>query len=286
MVKFQWTSSTLHSFSQIGFQQSRFIGLLFMLAIVTGSPVLLLSSLITIHIANLTASLLQVDKSRINSGLYGYNAALLGIALAIWLPISLIAIMMLIIGAVMTVIFMELWLKHFHFKPYSTPFIVSSWLVMAVLIAFDYPFNTFNLTLSEWSFREAVLNGIAQVAFQQNEMSGVIILIALVIGRWQSTGWILWAAVSSSLFAGILAADATLIQQGFFCFNAILAILVLSNNPSFKKQWWLLVLVPFACVLLSQVFLSVDIIAFTAPFVLLVYSLQIIVFLQQKRLSD
>ncbi|MBB1486129.1 urea transporter [Oceanospirillum sediminis] len=285
MVKFQWISSTLNSFAQIGFQQNRFIGLLFMLAIVAGAPILLLSSLITVQIANLTASLLQVDKTLLNSGIYGYNAALLGIALAIWLPLSPITIMVLIIGAVMTVIIMALWLKLFCFKPYSSPFIVSSWLVIAALSAIDYPFNAFSVTSSGWSLPEAVLNGIAQVAFQQNELSGVIILIALVISRWQCTGWILWAAVSSSLFADILVTDAALIQQGFFCFNAILAILVLLSNPSFKKRWWLLFLSPFACVLLSQAFLGMNIIAFTAPFVLLVYSLLIIDFLKEKQPS-
>lgn len=131
------------------------------------------------------------------------------------------------------------------------------------------------------AFAIHVLRGIGQVVFQNNPVSGAIILGALFFNSWIYGAICLLGAVVSTLTARLLDADKGLIADGLFGFNGALVGLALvaftSANlrtgavPSFPMFVYIL----FAAAMTSVVFSAIGallqpykVAALTAPFVL------------------
>lgn len=76
-------------------------------------------------------------------------------------------------------------------------------------------------------FIDWTLRGIGQVVFQNNPLSGLVILFAILVNSWIYALVCLLGVVSSTLTAIILKADKGLIRDGLFGFNGVLVALAL-----------------------------------------------------------
>lgn len=274
----------LYGFAQIGFQRNVVSGLLFILAIALNSWSMLLAAVSAVFIAYYTAKKLGAGQSDLENGLYGYNAALLAIALVsnlafTDLPILDWVLMLLLVplGAALTSVLMLAVLRGDRFPAYSCPFILSAWSMLLLACLMGGELQRAEIVSQELNLFSAVLNGIGQVAFQASPISGVLILLALACGSLAFAGWTLFAAFTSVISASVLGLDSGLINSGFFGFNAILATLVVVNRMQ-CRFWPLLsvvLVVSLATVVLSAGFLHLGLIVFTTPFVLVVYLLGI-----------
>ncbi len=263
----------LRGFSQIGFQSNAVSGLLFMLAIAVNSWLMLLAAISAVVIAYYTAQKLGAEPFDLGNGLYGYNAALLGIALVSNLPISLWLLLVLPLGAALTAVLMLVFLKTHRLPAYSCPFIFSAWAMLLLTLLLNGELRASHVVHEELNLLKAMLNGIGQVSFQSSPVSGVLVLLALAIGSLSAAGWALIASVSSVIFAFVIGVDTALINTGFFGFNAILAVLVVVDRME-CRFWPLLIsvlLIVGTTVLLSAGFMKLGLIVFTTPFVLCVY---------------
>ena len=255
----------LRGFSQIGFQSNAVSGLLFMLAIAVNSWLMLLAAISAVVIAYYTAQKLGAEPFDLGNGLYGYNAALLGIALVSNLPISLWLLLVLPLGAALTAVLMLVFLKTHRLPAYSCPFIFSAWAMLLLTLLLNGELRASHVVHEELNLLKAMLNGIGQVSFQSSPVSGVLVLLALAIGSLSAAGW--------ALIASVIGVDTALINTGFFGFNAILAVLVVVDRME-CRFWPLLIsvlLIVGTTVLLSAGFMKLGLIVFTTPFVLCVY---------------
>ena len=74
----------LKGIGQIMLQENSITGLIFLIGIFLNSPLMALGLLIGTIVGTLTAQVLKYDQGNINSGLYGFNAALVGIAMLVF----------------------------------------------------------------------------------------------------------------------------------------------------------------------------------------------------------
>ena len=71
-------------------------------------------------------------------------------------------------------------------------------------------------------FADAVLRGIGQVVFQNNALSGLLILLALCVNSFVYAAAALFGAAVSTYAAMLLRVDRRLVRDGLFGFNGAL----------------------------------------------------------------
>ena len=86
-----------------------------------------------------------------------------------------------------------------------------------------------------WGFADWILRGIGQVVFQNNSLSGAIILVGIFYNSWIYGMVCVFGTVISTVTALLLKADKGMIKDGLFGFNgALVAIaLVVFTSPTF-----------------------------------------------------
>lgn len=78
-------STLLKGIGQIMLQENSLTGLLFLIGIFYGSIIMGLAALLAAICGTVTAYLLKYDKTEITQGLYGFSAALVGVAAMLFL---------------------------------------------------------------------------------------------------------------------------------------------------------------------------------------------------------
>ncbi|MEX1325095.1 MAG: urea transporter, partial [Synechococcaceae cyanobacterium] len=138
----------LRSLGQVIFINNPVSGLLLLLALLWQSPVMGFLSALGIAAANATARVIGCDRSARLNGIYGFNGALVGSAVAAFAsfdaaPDLLVWSLSVAAGAALTTLVVESlgrWLlKHLGLPPLTLPFCLVTWLLLAVVMASDHP---------------------------------------------------------------------------------------------------------------------------------------------------
>ena len=80
-------------------------------------------------------------------------------------------------------------------------------------------------------FLDWMLRGIAQVVFQNNPISGAVILGAIFYNSWIYGMVCLFGTIISTLTAVLFKADKGMIKDGLFGFNGALIAIALVGRP-------------------------------------------------------
>lgn len=263
--------AVLSGYAQIAFNDNSFSGLLVILATYYGSPVQATISLWTTLIATITAMLIGVNRGLIRCGLYGFSAALTGLAIPLTIfpgcPINasmlLIAALAGVMNVLLTAALSEIFGK-WNVSALSLPYCFT----LLILIPGSLLFGNLSVTRSaptlfaltreagSWTFAEfmtASLNGLAQVLWVEKPLSGILYLAALALAsRIDVITSLVGALVGTATAIGLgLPKDAILI--GLYGYNAVLLMKVMTRG--FKLSGRSLVLaiclaaltVPVAC---------------------------------------
>lgn len=262
----------LHSFSQVMLQENVITGLLFLLGIGLNSPIMLLGSIMATVSALAVTKLCKYDLTATQSGLYSFNAALVGIAIFYFLPVSLTSLAFVIFGGSFSSLLMHFMITKLAKIPaLTTPFILTTWLM---LILIDYagvstiaqsPFDDANsITFADYVL--AVLRGIGQVMLQESWLSGAIFLCALAFTPAKAAIWALTGSAVGMLIAVALSSSQELVVVGIYGFNSCLVAIALVTR--YPKKYWLIILGILVSVFLTSTFEQVSLPALTAPFVI------------------
>ncbi len=111
-----------------------------------------------------------------------------------------------------------------------------------------------------------ILRGVGQVMFQNNALTGILFLLAILVNSRMAAIYALYGSLLGSLFALLLALPLTAINIGLFGYNAVLCGIALGS-----KKWCGFLFATFAIilsVLLNYGLDKVGIITLTAPFVI------------------
>lgn len=289
----------LRGAGQVFFMENAFTGVMFFAAIAyasyaTGIWATTIGAVIGLIVATLTAQLLDCDKPSINSGLFGFNGILVGVALPTFIAATPQLWFYIIIGSalstVITATFGATLTKSWGIPGSTGPFVLTGWL----MVAGAYSFGALNVTgdvpklVSDYVAGTATIpanielvqiffRNIAQVFLLGNEVSGALILIGIFVAS-RPAGI---AAALGSLIAMIIAigmrADPATVVQGLYGFSPVLTAIAV-GTVFLKTDGKVIVYAVLATITTVFIQGAYDVImapmglpSFTAPYVLTLY---------------
>ncbi|MEZ0225532.1 MAG: urea transporter [Alphaproteobacteria bacterium] len=256
----------LTGIGQVMLQENPVTGLFFFAGLLVASPLMCAGAVFGVVTAMLTAHSLKLPENNTSAGLYGFNAALVGIALPYFFMPSLPLIGLIVAGSVLSVLIMHWQLKKLPLPAYTSAFVVTTWGAYALAKALHLDPAT------HASFTSAipdggVLDGVGQVMFQDNVFTGLLFALGILYNSRSHGCCALGGSVVGVLVATALQCPPDLIADGIFSYNAVLCAVALSGKTSLKDLAY-----PGACaaasVMVLLLFQKAGIIALTAPFVL------------------
>src|SRR5690554_916254 len=122
----------LRGVGQVMFQDNALSGLLLLTGIFYNSWLLGLAVILGTMISTATAQVLKYSQDEIDTGIYGFNGALVGVAIWFFFGFSNITTVVLIVGAALSTILMHGMKK--ILPPFTAPFVLITWLLILVLL--------------------------------------------------------------------------------------------------------------------------------------------------------
>lgn len=255
----------LKGIGQIMLQENSLTGILFLLGIFCGGIMMGLGVLLATVIATLTARLLKYDKTAIVAGLYGFNAALVGVALMLFLKSSIISLLLVVFGAFLSTIIHHLFMKN-NLPLFTFPFVIVTWLILYAVNILLPELNVEPLGNEIISNQFAYLiRGFGQVIFQDKILSGILFFIAVFISMPIAALYGLAGGIITAVLATLLDIPTNDIANGLWSYNAVLCAITFAGK-GYKDSLWVLssVLLSF---LFSILLFKLKIIPLTFPFV-------------------
>jgi urea transporter len=234
--------ASLKGVSQVIFIENAFSGVLILIAITLTTYELGVIAFLSSVVGTLIGKFGGANEESVNSGLYGYNSVLTGIALTLFLTGSS-RWMIALLGAVIAAIFaamMVYFMKNSALPILTFPFIILTWFMVLV----SYRLKVFQLSnslvpqsLSHWkldiagevNWTEGIFNGIGQIFFLDNTLSGVLLFLAVFWAGWKLGLYAVVGNAVALLTAYGLGGEHSIIFLGLYGYNAILACMAVAT---------------------------------------------------------
>jgi urea transporter len=242
----------LRGIGQVVFQNNPISGAVILGAILYNSWIYGIVCLVGTIISTLTAVLFKADKGMIKDGLFGFNGALIAIALVAYtsrnfttgnIPNGHLWLYIVLCASFTTVILpaFDALLGPHKVPGLTMPFVLASWFFLGAL----FQFTTIDVSLKPTSpsdftgprpeytwmtWFHGVTMGIAEIFFQDNWVTGIIILIGIAINTRIGA---LMALMGSTLAVGVAVfygAHDEAIRDGLFGYNAALTAMALGGT--------------------------------------------------------
>jgi urea transporter len=269
---------------QVFFQENALTGVLFAIGIALSSPLMAAGGVVGAAVGTAVAWALKFDKAEVEGGIYGFNSTLVGIATFFFFQPGAVSVGLMLAGCVAAAFVTRLMRQHVPFPTYTSPFIVTTWVLYFVGKAFgaaptdasEGPLVP-NVTTS-WAV-EATAHGVGQVMFQDSLWTGLLFLAGIAVSDRKHAAWVLLGSVVGMLVAvyHVTGGDAIdperliprakfdAVALGLYGYNATLA-------PVALFLWRKSLIPPLLGMLLSvpitEYFPLTGLPALTAPFVL------------------
>ncbi|WP_407483096.1 urea transporter [Elizabethkingia meningoseptica] len=241
--KIPFVDNVLKGVGQIMLQENRYTGILFLVGIFLGSWQCGVAAILATAAATFTAMKLKYAQSEINAGLYGFSAALVGVALAfIFQATPLIWLLIVLGGALAAVI------QHFFIQKkipvFTFPFIVITWVLVFTLHHFTniQPSDLISAEIIPTDYDDflACTNGFGEVIFQGGVLSGIIFFVAVFISSPVAALYGLAASILGAGLSQLNGEPVKEIHMGLFGFNAVLSAIVFSGVKKTDGIWVLI----------------------------------------------
>jgi len=285
--------SVLRGVGQVMLQNNSYAGLLFLIGIFYNSVLFGFAVLVGTVASTVTAMLLGVKRSHVREGLFGFNGALVAVALLYFLQPDLLAWCYVIIASACTTVVMAALLKvldTWKVPALTAPFVFTTLCFVLACARFGRLHSTHLLptaglpkaatvegivTMSTVAY--GLFSGVAQVFFQANVITGVLFTIGLLISSRAACVAALCGSLMGLLAAWGLGAAEPAIRAGAFGFNSVLTAIAL-GSVFFVRDVASTVYTALAVVVTAVVFAAVSaalepigIPALTSPFVIVVW---------------
>lgn len=281
--------SILRGIGQIMFQNNSYTGILFLIGIFYNSTQSGLMTFFGASISTITAFILGSDSSLIKNGVFGFNGALTAIALATFLPFSLPTLVYITIASAMSTIIMSALIRLFSFI--KMPVLTAPFVFVTLCFLLGYVhFNPLQSThfiskanlqeqislenfLTITTFTEGLYTGVSQVFFQENTITGIIILIGLFINSQKCFAMALIGSIIGLFTVYLFGIPESVIRSGAYNFNSVLTAIALGSIFFHLNLYSLAYAVSgiiITCIIsaaLSTAFISIGMPVMTLPFV-------------------
>lgn len=256
-----YVDSCLRGFGQICLMNNPLTGLLILMAIAIAEPQHGLSMLVAVVVATATAHLAGLDRGAIGAGLFGFNGALVGAGLHLFLDSGQYALLLtyVVVASAISVPVMAAliaWLgapSKSAIPPLTLPFNIVTLMCLMGLQMVRYsampegasgeteqPFGEVNAALRDEPGAEALdfspllviqilLRGISQLFLVDNVIVGLVVLIAIMICSRISAAAAILGSAAGTLTAIAVGADGYSIYLGLFGFNGFITALAIAG---------------------------------------------------------
>lgn len=242
----------LRGTGQVWFQNNPLTGLLLYLGIFYNSMALGVCTLLGTVVSTGTAVLLGVDKDDLDSGLYGFNGALAGVAMGFYFNMDPAHYGYLLLAAAASSLLMAALLNFFGkwgIAPLTAPFVLATWIVFFACYQFSVlspnaligPAALGNAeasiaVLSAVDYFNGITKGVGEVMFQDNAVTGVIFLAALLVNSRLACLWAVIGAGLGLLTAQVLGAAHGPLSIGIYGYSAVLTAIALGSGVFLKPS--------------------------------------------------
>jgi len=257
----------LKGLGQIMLQENALTGLLFLAGIAYGSPTMGLAALLATICGTITARVLKYDVAETDKGLYGFSAALTGVALILFLKPQPIVWVFIVAGSVLAAIIQHFFIRK-NIPVFTLPFVLVTWLILFVVkyslpaLMVEHPL----VLIPSNQYLTFAIKGFGQVIFQGKVLSGLLFFIAVFINSPIAALYGLAGALFSGIVAQLLGVPVDDIAFGLFSFNAVLCAIVFAGNK-LQDGLWVTISV-FLSLMISILLVRYGIIQLTFPFVM------------------
>lgn len=292
-VALNFLDSVLRGIGQVMLQNNPYAGLLFLAGIFYNSRLFGIAVLIGTVVGTLTAMLLRVAPSKVRDGLFGFNGALAAIALTYFFEPNALAWGYTICAVAMTSILMATmmqWLEPWKISPLTAPFVITTLCFLLAGASFGRLHPTHLLPAAELpkaaivegvvglsTIGHGLLNGVAQVFFQDDIITGALFAIGLLISSRRAFTFALCGSLVGLLVSWGMGAPEPSIRAGVFGFNSVLTAIAMESvgfaSGGASQIYALLAAIAATVVYatISTILQPVGMPALTLPFVLVVW---------------
>lgn len=252
--------AVLRGLGQIMLQNHAGTGLLFLAGIAWGGLDMALGALLATLAARVLAYRLGWPRARIEQGLYGFSAALTGVALVLFFQPSLLLWLVIALAGCAAALIQQLGLQR-GWPLYTLPFILVTWLCVWL----GQPWLKPVAALPQLDMAGFALRGFGQVIFQGGLLPGLLFFL----GVWLASPLAALYGLAAAMLAGLcmlqLGASVDAVAFGLLGYNAVLCAMVFAGR-AWQDGIWLGFAV-LAALLVGQIFLHAGWPALTFPFV-------------------
>lgn len=258
---------------QVMFQNNALSGLLMLIGIFLNSWQMGILALSGNIISTLTAHFSGYGRDDIKNGLYGFNGTLVGIAVGVFMELSLGSLLLMVVAACISTWIARLLNLQRSLPGFTAPFILSVWMLLGfcswimpdILLVSD----TVTDATQGINYFQTFSFGIGQVMFQGNIWTGLLFLIGILINSRTAAFYTVIGALFSIPLAILLGIDAETLNMGLMGYNGVLCAIALGDRTLKSLVW------DSCSVLLSTLLqiigMNLEITTLTAPFVVSVW---------------
>ena len=255
----------LRGLGQIMLQENAATGLLFLIGIAWASPVMALAAWLAVCCGTATAILLKYDRAEIEQGLYGFSAALVGVALVLFRGIGPLVWLAIVAGSVGAAIVQRFFIAR-KIPVFTLPFVLVTWVLLCVLPVPTGLADAAPMAAGPVHFgTAAVARGFGQVIFQDNLFSGILFMVAVAMHSRIAVVFGVFGALLGALLAMWIGAPADNVMLGLYGYNAVLCAIAFAGTKA-RNYLLFLLSVPLA-VLIGHAMMELPFPQLTFPFV-------------------
>ncbi len=307
----------INSYGQIFFSTKYWFSFL-LLMVSFFDPLAGLAGLISVATANSIAILFGYNRLSILSGLYGFNALLVGLGLGIYFNFSIALFFIIIISAILTLflsIMMEGVLYKYALPFLSIPFLLAIWMLNLAVSDFtalglsERGMYTLNMLYAnggsdlvnayQWwgdlvnhNILTTYFISLGAIFFQYNVLAGIVIALGLLIFSRIAFSLSLIGYFSAYFFYLLIGSDISNVSYMYIGFNYILTAIAVGGFfiiPSKSSYFWTILLIPLVAILtisLNKVFAVFGISMYSLPFNIIVLLFIYVLKFRNKRKTD
>lgn len=241
--KIPFIDSILKGIGQIMLQENRWTGLLFLIGIFIGSWQGGVAVLLSTAAGTFTVMKLKYNPAEINAGLYGFSAALVGVALSFVFQATLLIWILIITGGALAAVIQHFFIVK-RIPVFTLPFILITWVCVFVLHHFTQipPSEMMSTPAGPADYDDFLTctNAFGEVIFQGGILSGVIFFVAVFISSPAAALYGFAGAILGSYISHMNGEPIEKIHMGLFGFNAVLSAIVFSGFKKINGLWALI----------------------------------------------
>jgi urea transporter len=173
---------TLRGIGQIMMQDDAPTGLLFVMGLTLSSPSAALAAILGSFCGACAARILRYPRKDIEEGLFGFDAALVVLALSLY-QVTVLSATLALAGIAVSVVMTREMMKR-GLPPLTAPFVIVTWVNMSVMSFCRYgePMILYaRFVAPTANMVEGVFHGFAQVMFQANTVAGLIFALGVAV---------------------------------------------------------------------------------------------------------